>query len=129
MTTELSIAPTADASRSPTPAPKLVKATQQFEAILLSSWLEKLEESYAGTGDDTDPAHGTLASMGAEAMASALAARGGIGISKMLLQQLAKSGGGGESSLTTLAPWTSSGQTAGRGKDQVKVSLDSVDKR
>ena len=69
---------------------RLVKATREFEAILLSSWLEKMQESFAGSEDGGDPAHGTLASMGTQAIASALSARGGIGIARMLLQQFGK---------------------------------------
>jgi len=71
-------------------SPKLVKAAQEFEAILLSSWLEKLQSSFAGPDDGSDPAHDTLASMGTQAIASALAARGGIGVAKLLLQHLTK---------------------------------------
>ena len=73
------------------PPRKLTKAAQEFEAILLSNWLEKLQESFAGQDDGSDPAHSTLASMGTQAIASALAARGGIGIAKLLLQHFAKS--------------------------------------
>jgi Rod binding domain-containing protein len=68
------------------PSPKLVKAAQEFESILLSSWLEKLQASFTGPNDGSDAAHDTLASMGTQAIASALAARGGIGMAKMLLQ-------------------------------------------
>ncbi len=78
------------ASRGDAPSPKLVKAAQEFEAILLSSWLEKLQGTFAGPDDGTDPAHGTLSSMGTQAIASALAARGGLGVARILLQHLAK---------------------------------------
>ncbi len=70
------------------PSPKLVKAAQDFEAILLSGWMEKLQASFNGPNDGSDPAHETLASMGTQAIASALAARGGIGVAKLLLQHL-----------------------------------------
>lgn len=72
------------------PSHKLVKAAQDFEAILLSSWLEKLQKSFAGTDDGSDPAHDTLASLGTQAIAAALAARGGIGVAKLILQHFAK---------------------------------------
>jgi Rod binding domain-containing protein len=78
------------AAQAQAPSPKLVKAAQEFEAILLSTWLEKLQGSFAGPDDGSDPAHGTLASMGTQAIASALAARGGLGVAKMLLQHLVK---------------------------------------
>lgn len=71
-------------------SPKLSKVAQEFEAILLSSWLEKLQASFTGIDDGSDPAHETLASMGTQAIASALAARGGIGVAKILVQHLIK---------------------------------------
>ena len=74
------------------PSPKLVKAAQEFESILLSSWLEKMQASFSGTDDGSDPAHDTLASMGTQAIASALAARGGIGIAKLMLHHLTQPG-------------------------------------
>ena len=119
MTSEVSLARVMAAAPSSTPSPKLVKATRDFEAILLSSWLEKLEESYAGTIDETDPAHGTLASMGAEAMASALAARGGIGVSRLLLQHLGGTTSGSESPLTRATSMATLPPTAG-GKTTLK---------
>jgi peptidoglycan hydrolase FlgJ len=120
MTGAFAIARSSEAPASPAPSPKLVKAAQDFEAILLSTWLEKLEESYAGTDDDMDPAHGTLASMGSEAMASALAARGGIGIAQMLLQHLGKTDTDSGSSLTTAGSAAAGLQAAGQAKATLK---------
>ena len=110
--------PAAAVSSSP-PSPKLVKAAQDFEAILLSTWLDKLEESYAGEDDATDPGHSTLAAMGTEAIASALAARGGIGIAKMLLQHLPSHEADAASSLTQVTSAAAGLQAAG----QVKMTL------
>jgi Rod binding domain-containing protein len=70
------------------PAPKLVKAAREFEAILLQSWLEKMNKSCLGTEESQDPAHDTVSSLGTHAIATALAARGGIGIADMILRQL-----------------------------------------
>lgn len=114
MTSVASIAQPANAPASAAPSPKLVKAAQDFEAILLSTWLEKLQQSYAGPDDGTDPAHGTLASMGTEAIASALAARGGIGIAKMLLQHMARSEGDSASSLASVASGAAGLRAAGQ---------------
>lgn len=70
------------------PLPKLAKAAREFEAILLQGWLEKMNQSFAGLEKSQDPAHDTLSSLGTQAIAGALAARGGIGIGNMILHQL-----------------------------------------
>ena len=70
------------------PSAKLKKAAQEFESILLANWLEKMQHSFVGSSDSQDPAHKTLGSLGTQAVASALAARGGIGIARLLLRQL-----------------------------------------
>ena len=74
--------------RAPQPPNKLAKAAQEFESILLASWLEKMNQSFVGSEESQDPAHDTVSSLGTQAIASALAARGGIGIAGMLLRQL-----------------------------------------
>ena len=67
---------------------KLKKSAQEFESILLQSWLEKMNQSFVGASESQDAAHDTVSSLGTQAIASALAARGGIGIAAMLLRQL-----------------------------------------
>jgi len=74
------------------PARKLRQSAQEFEAILLQSWLEKMNQSFVGSSESQDPAHDTVSSLGTQAIASALAGRGGIGIARMLLRQLQPSG-------------------------------------
>lgn len=69
-------------------SPKLAKAAREFEAILLQSWLEKMNKSMPGEGESQDAAHDTISSLGAQAVASALSERGGIGIAAMLVQRL-----------------------------------------
>lgn len=83
------------------PQDKLAKAAGEFEAILLASWMEKMKQSFAAAGDSEpeDPARDTLEGLGNQAVASALAARGGIGVARMLLHQLQP-----ESSSCTPAP-------------------------
>jgi Rod binding domain-containing protein len=83
-------ADTLAAARPSQPAQKLKKAAQEFESMLLSSWLQKMNESFAGNDEKQDPAHDTFTSLGTEAMAQALAARGGVGIAAKLLKQLQK---------------------------------------
>ncbi len=72
------------------PSPKLVKAAHEFEAILLQSWMEKMNKSFLGTEESQDPAHDTVSSLGTQAIATALSARGGIGIANMILRQLGR---------------------------------------
>ena len=79
--------PSADRSAA-APSPKLVKAAHEFESILLQSWMEKMNKSFLGTEESQDPAHDTVSSLGTQAIASALSARGGIGIASMILRQL-----------------------------------------
>ena len=69
-------------------SPKLERSARVFEAILLQSWLEKMNQSFIGSPDSQDAAHETVSSLGTQAIAAALAARGGIGIAHMLLRQL-----------------------------------------
>lgn len=70
------------------PSAKLLKSAREFEAILLQSWLEKINQSFVGSSESQDPAHDTVSSLGTQAIATALAARGGIGIAHMLLTRL-----------------------------------------
>ncbi len=69
-------------------SPKLLKSAREFESILLEDWLEKMNKSFVGESASLDPAHDTLSSLGSQAIATALAARGGIGIANMILHQL-----------------------------------------
>ncbi len=47
-----------------------------------------MNQSFVGSSESQDAAHDTVSSLGTQAIASALAARGGIGIANMLLRQL-----------------------------------------
>ncbi|HUI82845.1 MAG TPA: hypothetical protein VL240_01410 [Candidatus Binatia bacterium] len=67
---------------------KLARAAREFESILLQSWLEKMNQSFVGESGSQDPAHDTVSSLGSQAIATALAERGGIGIANMILRQL-----------------------------------------
>ncbi len=79
-----------------TASSKLVKSAREFEAILLQSWLEKMNQSFVGSTDSQDAAHDTVSSLGTQAIATALAARGGVGIARMLLRQIRPAGTDGE---------------------------------
>jgi len=66
---------------------RMEKAACDFEAVLLQSLLEKLQTTFAGTREDDPSGSGNYAAMGTQALASAMAARGGIGIARMILAQ------------------------------------------
>ena len=68
---------------------KIRHAAQEFEAVLLNTLLGSLEKTFAtmpgsklGTGADQ------YQSLGAQALASGLAARGGIGIADLIARRL-----------------------------------------
>jgi Rod binding domain-containing protein len=71
---------------------RLTRAAQEFESLLLSNLLSSGNQAEIGSSSDRlDPADDTVQSLGNQAMAEALSARGGIGIAKMLLHQLQRS--------------------------------------
>ena len=68
---------------------KIEKGAKQFEAMLLSSWLQQAEQSFAtvpGADDDESATTGKdqLMSLGVQSLAESLAASGGIGIAAMI---------------------------------------------
>lgn len=67
---------------------KTEKAAQDFEAVLLGSLLESVEKTFSGFGDDAPLGSSDYSYMGVQALASGLAANGGIGIARMILKQL-----------------------------------------
>ena len=73
---------------------KLTKVAQEFEGILLSSWLEEVQK---GSLDPSDASQGpgseTLRSLGTQAVAQALALRGGLGIARMIVHHFSTSCG------------------------------------
>lgn len=66
---------------------KAEKAAHDFEAVLLTSLLDSLQKTFAGTSDDDPSGSGNYALMGTQALASAMSSRGGIGIARLILQQ------------------------------------------
>jgi Rod binding domain-containing protein len=83
---------------------RAVKAAQEFEAQLLSTLLRPLQRSFSSVpGQDSEGESDGYGDMGIQALATGLAASGGIGIAKMVEHQLGStkvSGGqsGGSSS-------------------------------
>jgi len=73
---------------------KIEKSAQEFESMLLSTWLTQAESSMAtvpGAEDDEDAAgRDQMMSLGVQSLANSMAASGGIGIGKMIAAALHK---------------------------------------
>lgn len=71
---------------------KISKSASDFEAILLGSWIEKAEDTFAVTEDgSTDPGSSTYRQLGAQAIAQMMANHDVLGIARMVSASLAKS--------------------------------------
>ena len=73
-------------------AAKIDKGATEFEAILVGSWLQQAEQSFAtvpGTDDeDQDVGRDSMMSLGVQTLATSMAAMGGIGIGKMVAKAM-----------------------------------------
>ena len=74
---------------------KIDKAGKDFESILLGSWLQQAEQSFAkvpgGDGDDDEDAgKDQFQGIAMQALAGSLTASGGIGIARMITEHLHK---------------------------------------
>jgi Rod binding domain-containing protein len=69
---------------------KLKKAASDFESILVTSWLEKMRDSFSleGQSEDAMPGADNMTTLATQAIAQAITARGGFGIAKMLYERL-----------------------------------------
>ncbi|MGO9339071.1 MAG: hypothetical protein ACLPY1_16375 [Terracidiphilus sp.] len=70
---------------------KIEKGSKEFEAILVGSWLQQAEQSFAtvpGADEDQDPGGQQMMSLGVQQLATALAANGGLGIGKMIAKAM-----------------------------------------
>jgi Rod binding domain-containing protein len=80
--------------KSPTGASddaKIEKGAKEFEAILVGSWLQQAEQSFAtvpGADEDQDPGGQQMMSLGVQQLATAMAANGGLGIGKMIAKAM-----------------------------------------
>jgi len=64
-------------------------AARDFEADLIASLLDSLERSFVGLGDqDTTAGSGDYRYLGTQAVGSALAEKGGLGIAAMIARHL-----------------------------------------
>jgi Rod binding domain-containing protein len=65
---------------------KIDQSSQQFEAILVGTWLNEAQQSFASVpgGDiDRDAGGDQMMSLGVQSLSSSMAASGGLGIGKM----------------------------------------------
>jgi Rod binding domain-containing protein len=72
-------------------AAKIDKGSQQFEAILIGSWLKDAEQSFGsvpGGNDNQDSGGEQMMSLGVQSLATSMAASGGIGIGKMIAKAM-----------------------------------------
>jgi Rod binding domain-containing protein len=78
-------------SKAETDSAKIDKGAKEFEAVLVGSWLQQAEQSFAtvpGVDDDQDVGKDTMMSLGVQTLATSLAASGGIGIGKMVAKAM-----------------------------------------
>jgi Rod binding domain-containing protein len=81
----------ASASPSADSPERIAKAARDFEAILLRSLLEPLQKSFSSVaGESSQAGQDDYQYMGTEALASAMAASGGLGIADMITKQLVR---------------------------------------
>jgi peptidoglycan hydrolase FlgJ len=75
--------------RKATEIQKVVEAARQFEAVLLESFLQPLEQTFSTLpGGDDSLGVGGYRDMGTQAMATAIAKSGGLGIGDMVVRNL-----------------------------------------
>ena len=72
---------------------KIEKSSKDFESILLGSWLQGAEQSFAKVPggdeeDDDDTGKDQFQGIAMQALGTAMTAAGGIGIAKMISQHL-----------------------------------------
>jgi Rod binding domain-containing protein len=94
---EVALAARSTELRTPAPpADKGEKAAREFESVLLTSLFDSLENSFAFDPKDETPGASDYRRMGAQALAGAVSAGGGIGIARLILRHLpAPKGAGG----------------------------------
>ncbi|HLI35412.1 MAG TPA: rod-binding protein, partial [Terriglobia bacterium] len=81
--------PSAPKLTGPSQDEKLRKATDQFESMLVSTLWKDMVKTFADPGSGSDePGFDAMRDLSLRAMTTALAASGGIGISRMLYQQI-----------------------------------------
>ena len=80
-------------SKSEIDSAKIDKGAKEFEAVLVGSWLQQAEQSFAtvpGADDDdnNDVGRDSMMSFGVQALSTSMAASGGFGIGKMIAKAM-----------------------------------------
>ena len=80
-------------SKSELDSAKIDKGAKEFEAVLVGSWLQQAEQSFAtvpGADDDDnkDVGRDSMMSFGVQALSTSMAASGGFGIGKMIAKAM-----------------------------------------
>lgn len=83
--------PGMNSTRPEMPDPRLQKATQEFEAMLISQLLKMGDGEDQGAGE-LDGGNETYQDLRNQAVAAAMSSNGGLGIGRMLRQHLAAVG-------------------------------------
>jgi len=83
MPTQLAQVPTAHR-----PPEKMEKAAQEFEAVLLGPLLESLQKTFSAIGEGGALGSGDYSFMSAQALASGMSEGGGMGIARLILNNL-----------------------------------------
>jgi Rod binding domain-containing protein len=82
-----------NSSKSELDSAKIDKGAKEFEAVLVGSWLQQAEQSFAtvpGADDDDnkDVGRDSMMSFGVQALSTSMAASGGFGIGKMIAKAM-----------------------------------------
>ncbi len=81
--------PATEGVASAAPSPKLRKAAQQFEGLLINTLLGPMEKTFSSLPGQKDvPGDANYAYLATQALASALAAAGGLGIARMIVRNV-----------------------------------------
>ncbi len=83
---------------------KLDQAAQAFEGILIGQLWKSMQKDPLFSSNDADPGAGTMSNLGLQAVSTAIAARGGLGLARMIEQQLSPALGGAAGGTKPLKP-------------------------
>jgi Rod binding domain-containing protein len=90
----VSLSPVPVRAQDSAPAAKIHRAAQDFEALLLGSLLRTLEQTFSAVpGDSRVPGSDDYEYLGTQALASGLAASGGLGIADLIVRNIMKTQG------------------------------------